>query len=276
MSAETRSPRTRLDLHMHTSRSDGRFPPAEVLRRCALGGLDAIAITDHDLPPPLAAGVYTVGERALTVIHGVEISAMHRGVELHLLAYFPGTMPISFADFCTNRAISRADRYASAVAAMGLPDLPPPDAAARAGERALTRLHLAQALVAAGHATGLGDAFLRWAGEAAGYVPDLDLALVDAIGRVREEGGFSAWAHPDPDQAAAWTGELARAGLHALEVHRPGIGKGQREVLARLAFKHRLSVTGGSDWHGWHAGELGAFSFPLRQADAFARAVGLC
>lgn len=267
-------PRARLDLHMHSVRSDGKHSPEAVLAAAAAGGLDAIALTDHDLPPSLPPGRQQVGPRSVVVIHGVEISAMHAGRELHLLAYFPGEMPASFQDFCVRRARSRAQRYATAIANMGLAGVTEPDAAAWEGQRSLTRYHLAKALVEAGHCATLTDAFRGWVGEDLGYVPALDLDFVDAIAAVREAGGFSSWAHPDLEQAQAWTGIFAAAGLNALEAHRPSIGKGIRDTLARLAFKHRLGVTGGSDWHGWH-GSLGAFSVPLRQVSELAKLVAL-
>ncbi len=267
-------PRARLDLHMHSVLSDGKYSPDSVLAAAAAGGLDAFALTDHDLPPALSPGAQRVGPRTITVIHGVEISAMHAGRELHLLAYFPGEMPASFQTFCVQRARSRALRYAQAIENMGLSGVAEPDAAAWEGRRALTRYHLARALVDAGHCGTLTDAFRGWVGEDQGYVPALDLQFVDAIAAVREAGGFSSWAHPDLAQAQLWTGIFAAAGLNALEAHRPGVGKGIRETIARLAFKHRLGVTGGSDWHGWQ-GSLGAFSVPLRQVSELAKLVAL-
>lgn len=267
-------PRARLDLHMHSSRSDGRLSPEGVLAAAAAGGLDAIALTDHDLPPAIPQGLHRLGPRQIHVVHGVEISAMHEGRELHLLAYFPGEMPADFVDFCLGRARSRARRYAEALDNMGLSGMAPPDEDAHEGRRALTRYHLARALVSAGHSATLSDAFQRWAGEHQPYVPALDLQFVDAIAAVREAGGFSSWAHPDLELARAWTGIFASAGLHALEAHRPSVGRGVRDTVARLAFKHRLGVTGGSDWHGWQ-GELGNFAVPLRQMTELARAVAI-
>lgn len=267
-------PRARLDLHTHSRLSDGRLSPEGLLAAAAAGGLDVLAITDHDLPPALPAGPTRVGPRTVLVVHGVEISATHQGRELHLLAWFPGEMPESFRAFCVERARSRARRYAEALENMALAGMAEPDLEAVEGRRALTRWHLAKALVEAGHAATLSDAFKAWVGEHQPYVPEMDLQFVDAIAAVRAAGGFSSWAHPDPEQAAIWTGTFAAAGLHALEAHRPSIGKGVRESLARLAFRHRLGVTGGSDWHGWQ-GELGHFAVPLRQVSELARGVGI-
>ena len=94
------APSTRFDLHLHSLRSDGRFSPEEVLARCAAGGLDVVAITDHDLTLPVPAGKHTFGGRTVTLLAGAEISGMYEGVEYHLLVYFPGQAPEGFRDFC--------------------------------------------------------------------------------------------------------------------------------------------------------------------------------
>jgi 3',5'-nucleoside bisphosphate phosphatase len=265
----------RLDLHLHSDASDGRHDPDELLRRCAAGGLDVVALTDHDLPPQRPAGPWSGGGRALRVVHGVELSGRHEDQELHLLAWFPGDMPAAVAALCRERARARAERYDRARASLGLPGVAPADDAARRGERSLTRHHLARALVEAGHARSVGDAFQRLIGRAQGHVPPVEVRFVDLVGRVREEGGFCSWAHPPPDQARAWTRTFAQAGLHALEAWRPGLGRFQRDALVGLALRHGLSVTGGSDWHGWGPPEPGAFAFSGRQAAPFLRFLGL-
>lgn len=267
--------KARVDLHTHSLHSDGKYAPAVVLRRAALGGLNVLAITDHDLPPSLPWGAVRVAGAELRVVHGVEISATHRGTEQHLLVWFPEQMPEAFAAWCRSLCAARAERYAEAVRSIGLDGLSEPTEDAWRGERSLTRYHLASALVEAGHASGLGVAFARWAGEGCGYVPTIRLELRDAIGVAREAGGYTSWAHPDPDQAKVWVAELAAAGLHALEAHRPGLNRAFREDLARLGFKHGLGVTGGSDWHGWVPGALGGFSLPLRSLDGVGQALGL-
>ena len=100
--------------------------------------------------------------------------------------------------------MARADRYTEAVRRIDLPGLPPADAQARRGERALTRTHLAQALVESGHARTLQDAFDRWAGERAGLVPHVRLQFLTAIRHAVAAGGITSWAHPKLDQAREW------------------------------------------------------------------------
>lgn len=262
-------PGARFDLHLHSDRSDGRLGPEEVLQACASGGLHAFALTDHDLEPALPAGRQQVGLKTVHVIHGAEISGHHEGVELHLLVYFAGPMPDAYRDFCRGRAMRRVERYDGAIARLGLPELPPADEVARRGQRALTRLHLAQALVEAGHAKGVQDAFKQYLGSHKGLVPLIDLSFLDAIRLARAAGGVTSWAHPDIEQARAWVGGFAEAGLQGLEGLRPGFRAGQRNAFRRLARTHGLFLTGGSDYHGWYPGKLGDFGIHRRELSGF-------
>lgn len=265
-------PWSRLDLHMHSNRSDGRYDVDEVLRRAAEGGLDVIALTDHDLPSQAPAGRVCIGGRPLHVLHGAEVSGTHGGVELHLLVYFPGEMPEAFRAFCTELAAKRADRYDQARERLGV-DLPGADEAAWRGERALTRLHLSRALVEAGHARNLGDAFQRFTGDRHGNVPRVELTFAEALAVAKAHGAVTSWAHPNLEHARKWTREFAALGLDGLEGLRPGLGKKTRKTLARLARDHGLFLTGGSDFHGWSPQRLGDFAVQGQQATGFAKAL---
>lgn len=270
MTFPTLQPWSRLDLHMHSDRSDGRWSVDEVLRRAAGGGLDVIAITDHDLPAQAPAGRICIGGQPLHVIHGAEISGVHEGVELHLLVYFPGEMPEAFRAFCTELAAKRAHRYEQARENLGV-DLPAADDAAQRGERALTRLHLSRALVEHGHAKNLSDAFMRFTGDRHGNVPHVELSFIDAIGIAKSHGALTSWAHPNLEHARQWTRGFARCGLDALEGLRPGLGKKTRRTLAKLARENGLVLTGGSDFHGWSPQALGDFAVQGQQATGFTR-----
>lgn len=251
--------RARVDLHLHTTRSDGAFSPDEVLARCARSGLDLVSLTDHDLATHVRPGVHEIGDRRITVLAGAEISGRHEGREYHLLVYFPGEVPDAFREFCRQQCRRRATRYQAAVARLELKGIPAPDPAALNGDRALTRLHLAQALVELGEATHLGDAFARYLGDSHGNVPSLGLSLVDAIRIARECGGLTSWAHPSAADAEAHLETLVAAGLHGLEALRPTLRAKDRNRLKRLAKRHGVFLTGGSDWHGWHDQKVGLF-----------------
>jgi hypothetical protein len=259
---------------MHSVSSDGLHPAADVLQMAAEGGLDVIALTDHDLSPRLEAGQHEIGGHSIRVLGAVELSTMHADEELHLLVYFPKAMPEAFAEWCTNRARWRAGWYDASIDALGLDGMEKADADAHRGKRCLTRMHLARAVVAAGHAPSLHQAFRTYIGSAAGRIPHLNLSFLDALSVARDAGAWTSWAHPPPKLAQDWTAEFAAHGLHALECHRPAGGSQARNRMARLAHQHGLGMTGGSDWHGWEKRRLGSFRVRAqelwRTADALA------
>lgn len=246
------------DLHLHSDRSDGRFGPDEVLERAAAGGLDVIALTDHDIVGGLDPTVHQVGGRTVRVLGGSEISGSHNGREFHLLVYFQGDPPAGFRDFCEAQVRARAVRYETAVQNIGLEGVPNAPSDALEGRLSLTRHHLARALVDAGHADDIGDAFARHAGH--DNVPRLDTPFVDCIRIARSFGGVTSWAHPPVEAVRDFLPAFAEAGLHGLEGIRPGLRRHDRQVIKKAAKRHGLFLTGGSDWHGWHnAGSLGLF-----------------
>ena len=245
----------RLDLHLHSTASDGRYPPGEVLKTCAERGLFTVALTDHDVPPSLPAGPHTFGNRTIRLLHAAEVSALHDGLELHFLAFFRGEMPIRFVDFLRGRARARAQRYDLAAKVLGLP---PADAEAHEGRRALTRLHLARALVEAGQVGSVQSAFHGPLSRSRGLVPGIDLPVEEALQTMHACGAISVWAHPRLDHARQYLPYFAELGLQGVEAYRPSASLTQRAALARMALEHGMVVTGGSDWHGW-GGRLGSF-----------------
>ena len=249
----------RVDFHLHTCRSDGRFTPDEVLARCARAGLEVVALTDHDLASDVAGEVHYEG-RPIHVVPGAEVSGMHAGHEYHLLVYFPNGVPAAFRDFCAEQVRARVERYANAVRNLGLPNLAPPGEEAIRGDVALTRHHLARALVAAGHARDMRDAFARFAGESTKHVPAVPMQFLDAIASARRCGGLTSWAHPPLLALEKHLGVFVEAGLQGVEGVRPGLTSHDRRTYRKAAQRYGLYLTGGSDWHGWHEDGPGLFS----------------
>jgi predicted metal-dependent phosphoesterase TrpH len=232
-----------------------------------------VAITDHDLPPVIPSGRNLVGKKVIHVIHGVELSGSHEGRELHLLVYFPGEMPADFRSFCQGRAMARAKRYDRARLLLEISGIPPADEAAKRGERSLTRLHLAQAMVEAGVAKDNQDAFTRWLSQNPKLFPPVELTFIQAIQLARKAGGICSWAHPSWGYAQRWTSVFAEAGLQGLEALRPSVKKKARKRFEKLAQEHGLFLTGGSDWHGWRRGNVGDFAVNGDQAAPFMNAL---
>ena len=262
------SPTGTFDLHLHSNRSDGRFEPAEVLERAAAGGLQTIALTEHDLVGALDPGVHVVGKRKVHVISGAEVSGVHAGSEHHLLVYFVGEAPTGFREFCHKQVLRRVRRYEEAVERINLPGIQPPPEEARRGELALTRHHLARALVEVGHAESLGDAFSKYASY--GYVPRIEMPFTECIRIARSWGGVCSWAHPRLDALEKHLPEFVEAGLQGLEGLRPGMNRRDRNSVRKAARRHGLFLSGGSDWHGWHdSGHLGLYRLSGQQVRGF-------
>lgn len=248
----------RLDLHLHTTRSDGRFSPAEVIDRAR--DLDVIAITDHDIEPVVAGQVLAAG-RQVRVVAGAEVTGRLDGVELHLLVYFPAEMPEAYRAWLRGQREVRAARYAEAATSLGLPGF--------SGEGAPTRAHLARSCAEAGLVRGYRDAFPFMAER--GVTPFIDTPFPEAIGLARDAGGYPSWAHPALVPAQRHAAAFRKAGLEALEGVRPRLDRSTRKGLAAMARKVGLALTGGSDWHGFVEPPLGLFSWQGDAATAFLR-----
>ena len=254
----------RVDLHMHSFLSDGKQSPEALLARASERKLDIMAITDHDIPPSLEAKVYHQERHPVRLIHGVELSVSFQDTEQHFLAYFPHHMPEAFRKYCTKIVRARATRYDDLRESIGLSGVEPADQAAKEGKRALTRLHLAQAIVAAGHASYVSQVFTRWlrSREESSHFPD----AIDCIHKVKEHGGICIWAHPPINKAALYAEKLKEEGLDGLEVFRPYRKKNEIRRLRSLCTRLDLLRSGGSDAHD---DSVGLFSFPAQEISAW-------
>jgi predicted metal-dependent phosphoesterase TrpH len=241
----------RVDLHLHTTFSDGTYTPAQVVDLARRSGMTAVAITDHDTcagltPAKQAAGI------SLDIIPGVEISTEFRQQELHLLAYFFNP---DDADLQTSLAWLRSERVArfhAMVERLRLQGVPlDVEVNALPQDAALGRRHLAALLVKARRADTIQQAFQRFLGDRGRInVPKRRLPVAEALVRVRQAGGVAAWAHPSYDCTRESLVELRDLGLGAIEVDFPSCRPGRQVELRRLARELNLAVTGGSDCHG--------------------------
>jgi 3',5'-nucleoside bisphosphate phosphatase len=241
----------RVDLHVHTTASDGDYSPAQIVDLARRSGLSALAITDHDILEGIGPARQVAAEH-LEVIAGVEISAEFRGRELHLLGYF-----FRPEDEALNRALAdlrqyRIDRFREMVERLGALGIPLEAEAARVnGKMALGRRHLAEMLVKAGRADTVRQAFHRYLGDRGrASVPKRCLPVAVAITLVRGAGGVASWAHPTYDCTEESLRELRSLGMNALEVDYPSCRPSRRRELRAWASRLELAVTGGSDCHG--------------------------
>ncbi|MEV4630757.1 PHP domain-containing protein [Micromonospora sp. NPDC049523] len=267
----TPGPDARIDLHTHSTASDGTLTPAELMQAAARAGLDTVAITDHDTTNGWASAVAALPP-GLTLVRGAELSCRWYGTEpsiaLHLLAYlFDPDAPELVAELTRIRAARevRAERIVESLRADGI-DIDWPDIQARAAGGTVGRPHIAQALIRAGLVGSTSEAFEpRWLGWRY-RAPKDDLDVFHAIRLVREAGGVPVFAHPRasrrgevvPDSLIV---ELAAAGLFGLEADHEDHSPAEQAHVRRLAAELGLVVTGSSDFHGEHKTvRLGAFT----------------
>jgi predicted metal-dependent phosphoesterase TrpH len=241
------------DLHMHSLFSDGLHSPGEVMAMAASSGLAAVALTDHDTMDGLEAAQTSAREHGLRLIPGIEISSCQGSQEIHLLAWHfdpdHGGLRQALDSLAAARQ-RRLDAMLKALAAAGAPVLHQA-VLDRSGGHVPGRPHMAAALVAAGHATSVQDAFDRWIGKnCPGFVPLERLSAQRAITLVKAAGGVTGLAHPGLARAGKVIPQLARLGLDALECDHPAHDSGRRRQFHQTAARFDLVPTAGSDFHG--------------------------
>ena len=252
-----------IDLHCHSSASDGTRPPGDVIARAAAAGVAVLALTDHDTVAGLAEAAAAL-PAGMTLVPGMELSCERDGHSVHLLAYLFDPGHEELARQCLAIRASRADRAREMVdrlAALGAP-VTWAQVAAIAGDGVVGRPHIAQAMVESGVIGSADEAFTPdWlAAGGRAYAPRYALGLAEAIGLVHAAGGVTVLAHPFAT-ARGWadagqlTAELARIGLDGVEVDHPDHDRLQRDVLRDVAGSLDLVVTGGSDDHGARSGD---------------------
>jgi predicted metal-dependent phosphoesterase TrpH len=258
----------RADLHVHSSASDGTDPPAEVMRRAALAGLDLVALTDHDTVAGHAEARAAAGTpMPVTLLPGMELSCRLDGRSMHLLAYlFDPDQPELAAELVRIRddRVIRARAMVDRLAGLGV-DVTWEQVAQIAGPAVIGRPHIARAMAASGAIASPREAFTRdWIADGGrAYVGRYALDPVRAIGLVRAAGGVAVLAHPRAGRDTFASDEqiagLAAVGLAGLEVHHPDQSTTERAQLLALARDLALVATGGSDDHGSLTGHrLGA------------------
>lgn len=254
----------RLDLHVHSSASDGELPPEAVVARAAEGRLDVIALSDHDTTAGVPAAREAARAHRIHVIPAIEVTSTLGREELHFLGYFVDPEEpalVRHQDFARERREERMRGMVELLAEEGI-DVEMDAVRAQAGseETSLARPHLARALVEAGHASSVSRAFDRWiGGDGPAFLPTRLLEPAGAIGLIAAAGGVPVWAHPPMDRLDELLDAFVDAGLRGVEAHRPRNRRGEVRRLARAARSRGLLVTGGSDWHGSWSGELGSF-----------------
>lgn len=273
-----------IDLHLHTTASDGRCSPSELVERAAAAGVTVMGVTDHDTTAGIGEVLAAARPRQIEVVAGIEVTAVESGRDVHVLGYFIDADDVQLAEFLKRQRqqrIARVKAVGDRLAQLGMPiDIAPLIAQAEQdGGRSIGRPQIARAMIAAGYVTDTRDAFDRWlATGRPAFVARAGAPPRDVIAIVHAAGGLVSLAHPGQTAVDERIVSYKEAGLDALEAFHPDHDTASIERYRGVAAHLGLLVTGGSDFHGdaSHGWEPGAVTLPpdawLRLRDAASHA----
>lgn len=255
-------PGSRVDLHTHTTASDGVHAPAELVRIAAERGLDVLGVTDHDTVAGVAEAARAGAAAGIEVVAGIEVSSRHDGRAVHVLGLFVDPEDATFREVLARAKAQRLWRARGIVERLndlGY-ELDWSEVEAQAGGDVVARPHIARALVARGYVRRVGDAFTaELIGDGGRALVRRDLpSPAEAVALIRRAGGAAVLAHPAITHHAGHAvgvdlelvESMAAAGLAGLEVDHPDHNPRAREHARTAAERFDLVPTGGSDFHG--------------------------
>lgn len=268
----------RADLHTHTTASDGRLAPPDLVRKAHAHGLAALSITDHDTVEAYGEAQPVADDLGIELVPGVELSANVDGHDVHLLGYgFDLDDDALRAHLARYRAerLARAEAIVARLGALGRPVVLE-RVLEIAGGGAVGRPHLARALVEAGHAATVQSAFAQYLGdEGPAFVPKGTAGPEELIALVHAAGGSVVLAHPAEFVTLALVKRLVDAGLDGIETVHPMHGAGLTKRWRETARRYGLFETGGSDYHGfgdYDEARFGTFTVPTYRVKPLRRA----
>lgn len=249
-----------IDLHTHSSRSDGTDAPADLVAQAAEAGLTTLALTDHDTTSGWSEAAEAAQHHGIALVRGAELSTRHDGGSIHLLAYLfdPDHVGLTAEmDRVVHDRLPRLQRIVERMAEDGF-DLTWEDVQAQlgTGKRTPSRPNIADALIVKGYAEHRDEIFRKWLHHGSRYyVPYYSIDTVTAIELVRAAGGVPVLAHPFASRrqravAEESLPELVEAGLGGIEAEHRDQSPDEQALARRLAAEHDLVVTGSSDFHG--------------------------
>lgn len=253
-----------IDLHLHTTASDGSFEPAALVALAWGAGIRTLSVTDHDTVAGIRAAAAEAAESGIAFVAGIEITAVLGERDIHMLGYYMDPDNASFNAFLRNQRTDRIRRMsamADRLAALGKPidrDALLSECEAVDG-RAVGRPMVARALVQAGHVADMRQAFDQWIGDGkAAYVARQGATPAQVIAMIAQAGGIASLAHPGLLRRDELIPEMVDAGLAALEAYHSDHDARTTEHYLGIARRYGLAVSGGSDYHGEEGHRRGA------------------
>jgi predicted metal-dependent phosphoesterase TrpH len=255
-----------VDLHSHTTASDGTLSPRELVRAAVKRGVRVLAITDHDSTDGLAEALDEAAQHPpITIVPGLEINCDVPGGEVHVLGYYVDLGAPWFQDFLREQRaerVARVHRIAARLAELGMP-INAEEVFAIVKEGSAGRPHVAQVMVQRGYVKSVREAFDKWL-HASGpaNVPRKRLTPAEAVAIIRRAGGVPVFAHPGLASRDDMVPELVAAGLMGIETYYAEHSAAQTAHYKDLCHQHGLVATGGSDYHGERSGRTNPLGHP--------------
>ncbi len=272
-----------IDLHMHTTASDGRSTPSQLVDEVVAMGITTMAVVDHDTTAGWDEVSAAAAVAGVACMPGIEITAVDHGRDVHMLGYcFDRNYPelVTFLSTQREDRTRRLREIGDRLARLGVPvDLQGAMAeAARSAGRAMGRPMAAAALVAAGHVASIREAFDRYLAEGRpAFIERQGAQPAAVVALVARAGGVTSLAHPGKTQKDHLIPDLVAAGLPAIEVYHPEHDAAETARYRQMADTFNLLVTGGSDYHGVGSGRsqgLGQFYLPAADFTRLAERTG--
>jgi predicted metal-dependent phosphoesterase TrpH len=269
-----------IDLHTHTTASDGRCTPEQLVARAASAGVTVLAVTDHDTVAGFAPASAAATAAGIELVPGIEITAVRDEGDIHVLGYFFDPQSATLRDFLVDQRQARLDRVRRMIARLASCGIVlDADAILKPGiddpSKAVGRPWIARALLAGGHVQTINEAFDVWLSRGRpAFVPREAADPAEVFARIHDAGGIASIAHPGLLDRDAWIPGFAAAGLDAIEVyhskHDPALTARYRAMAGQLG----LAMSGGSDFHADEnhgAYAPGSVSLPRDAYDALRR-----
>jgi predicted metal-dependent phosphoesterase TrpH len=244
-----------IDLHTHTTASDGRCTPTELVARAKSAGVTVLGVTDHDTVAGCDAAATACRDAGMEFVPGIELTAIRDEVDVHVLGYFIDTDAAPLSVFLAEQRQRRFDRVGRIIARLAQLGMPiDADAILRAAHAqpgtSIGRPAIARALVAAGYVANTNDAFSAWLSRGRpGFVPRDGAAPEHVIAQIHAAAGVASLAHPGLLARDEWIAGLVAAGLDAIEAYHTNHDEAATGRYRALAARYGIAVSGGSDYH---------------------------
>jgi len=271
-----------IDLHTHTTASDGRCSPAELVARAVDAGVHVLSVTDHDTTAGAAESKAACARAGVEFVAGIEITAVVDGVDVHMLGYFIDPYADALSTFLAEQRRRRVDRVRQIVERLAdLGIVLDVDAILRPSEsgegKAVGRPWIARALVAGGYVADTSEAFEKYLKSGApAFVSRFGPDPAQVFAQIHNAGGIVSMAHPGLTKRDDLIPAFAAAGLDAIEAHHSKHSAHDTGRYLALARQHGLGVSGGSDYHGDPSHDVGGPGSVALPAELFQDLKGRC